>query len=121
MKIIPVKFEEVAVGDNVYVKVDGGGYKKDLPYKVITKHQGNGDSRQWIVIAFMGDIPMVHKPEDLGKEHTPVVETNVLYGDAADSHPDFSKCGFDYDTHKLTYNIVDGEVDCSSVKMEKMR
>lgn len=118
MKIIPVKFEDVAVGDTVYQKKDKR--YDDLPLKVIAKHQVLNDTRQFIVAAFMGDCPYSYSPYQLGKEHTPVVETIVLYGDAADSHPDFSNCGFDFDTHKLTYNIVDGEVDCTSVKMEKL-
>lgn len=119
MKIIPVKFEDVAVGDTVYVKANGG-YNESLSYTVIAKHQGEGARRQYIVIARMGDIPRSFKPEDLGKEHTPAIETVVLFGDAAPRGHAFSNLRCDYDTRKLTYNIVDGEVDCSSVKMEKL-
>lgn len=118
MKIVPVKFEDVAVGDTVYVKANGG-YKESLSYTVIAKHQGEGDRRQYIVIAFIGDIPRSFKPEGLGKEHTPIIETIVVHGSAADEKPAFS-WRIESDTHKITYNIVDGEVDCSSVKMEKL-
>lgn len=101
------------------IKVNGG-YKESLPYTIIAKHQGKDDRRQYIVIAFMGDIPRSYKPEELGKEHTPVVKTVGLYGDAEYECPGFSEWCAASDTHKITYNIVDGEVDCSSIKMEKL-
>lgn len=120
MKIIPVKFEDVAVGDTVYKMRDCGKYS-DLPLKVIAKHQGVSDKRQYIVTAFKGDIPMTYQPHNLGKEHTPVVETITLFG-SVDANRAYTTVVWPTHatTHKITYNIVDGEVDCSSIKMEKL-
>lgn len=119
MKIVPVKFEDVAVGDTVYLKVNGG-YKESLPYTIIAKHQGPEDRRQYIVIAFMGDTPRSYKPCDLGKEHTPVVKTVTMFSESGSYSTTFYNWQAVWHTHKITYNIVDGEVDCSSIKMEKL-
>ena len=48
-------------------------------------------------------------------EPEPVVETMVLYGDARGN---FATIKFNSDTHKLTYTITNGVIDCDSVKME---
>lgn len=120
MKILPVKFEDVAIGDTVYKMRDCGRYS-DLPLKVVAKHQGVNDKRQYIVTAYRGDIPMSYLPNKLGKEHKPVVNKVTLFGDI-DASRAYAKTFWSHNpvTHKITYNIVDGEVDCSSVKMEKL-
>lgn len=50
----------------------------------------------------------------------PKVETKELFGSLKNCFSDYQQTGSFYDTHKLTFNIVDGEIDCSSVKMEKL-
>ncbi len=120
MKIVPVKFEDVAVGDTVYVAWVWENDSYDaLPRTVLAKHQGINDSRQYVVAAYLGDQPISYTPSQLGKEHTPIIETIVVHGSAAYEKPAFS-WRIESDTHKITYNIVDGEVDCSSVKMGKL-
>lgn len=46
-------------------------------------------------------------------------ETVTLYGD----HPQtqgFADYRYSYDTHKLTFNVIDGIIDCGSVKLEEL-
>lgn len=47
----------------------------------------------------------------------PKQETVTLYG-----RPDvqFVLAQCEFDTHRITFNIVDGKVDCGSVKMEEL-
>ena len=47
----------------------------------------------------------------------PKVETKTLYGR---NDPYWSDCKIEEDTHKITFTTIDGEPDCSSVKMEKL-
>lgn len=48
----------------------------------------------------------------------PVVEERTFYGNAKGVWNEaFSET---YDTHKFTFNVVDGEIDCGTVKMEKL-
>ena len=47
----------------------------------------------------------------------PVREAKTLYGDPASCFGSELQRG---DTHKITYNIVDGEPDCASIKMERI-
>lgn len=50
----------------------------------------------------------------------PVIEKAVLFG-IPEKPQRWWATHFDHDdTHKITYNIVDGEVDCFSIKMEKL-
>lgn len=62
------------------------------------------------VPAWAGHCQYRVKPE-------PVVETITKYGNQSGFfQTQAGRC----DTHKLTFNVVDGEIDCSSVKMEKL-
>lgn len=56
----------------------------------------------------------------------PVVETVVVYGrnDGGPASQDWSigsaNVPWTLDTHKITFDVVDGKVDCNSVKMEAL-
>lgn len=60
-----------------------------------------------------GDFPLSHYAYRIC--HEPKVETVELYG-----RPDIQwvmeRC--DYDTHRITFNLVNGKPDCTSIKME---
>lgn len=51
------------------------------------------------------------------KPNQPKIEEVVLLGNLANGFYNFAA---DFDTHRITFNLVDGEIDCSSVKMEKI-
>lgn len=46
------------------------------------------------------------------------VETIVMYGRAQDGFGDGPR--LNRDTHRLTFNVIDGEIDCDSVKLEEL-
>lgn len=119
MKIVPAKFEDVNIGDKVYVKTRGymeHAYDEELPRIVIAKHQAKDDDRQYIVAAYKGDTPVSYLPYQLGVVHQPVVKTVVLYGTG------YTFNGFTSprDTHYITYDMVDDIPDCSSIKMQEL-
>jgi hypothetical protein len=62
--------------------------------------------------AWAGDDTYRVKPEPVVVELTGACYS---YGWVIDSHKD------KWCSHKVTFNLVDGEPDCSSVKMEKLK
>ncbi len=119
MKIVPAKFEDVNIGDKVYVKTQGymdHRYDEDFPRIVIAKHQAKDDDRQYIVAAYKGDTPVAYQPYQLGVVHQPVVRTMVLYGKGYI----FEGHSAPRATHCITYDMVDDVPDCSSIKMREL-
>ena len=49
----------------------------------------------------------------------PKVETVTLYGSPS-KHIQWCLEQCDLDTHRITFNLIDGEPDCTSIKMEKL-
>lgn len=87
---------------------------------LLADHEGktldfySGRLCEWVTIGMEpGHYPSVAyrvKPE-------PVIETFVIYGSTRNAYGYTRQSS---DTHKITYQTVDGEVDCNSVKMEKL-
>ena len=77
------------------------------------KHYFEDGSNGWIPTSFISPQDSVEyriKPEL-------VVETVILYG-----RPGLQWVldKFPYDTHRITFATINGEPDCSSIKMEKL-
>ena len=51
----------------------------------------------------------------------PVRETVTMYGSLGDGLMLLNRGRVGSDTHTLTYDIVDGEIDCASVRMERIK
>lgn len=70
--------------------------------------------------------PMWYNEQVYRVKPEPVVETVVMYGrndrqgDAQDWTMGSASVPWTLDTHKITFNVVDGVADCSSVKMEEV-
>lgn len=84
---------------------------------LLAKHEGKEIQYlrfddKWVTSAAfpMGDGTYRVRPE-------PEVEVIELYGNEDTSFYRGSSC---FDTHCITFNLVDGEIDCSSVKMRKL-
>jgi hypothetical protein len=52
------------------------------------------------------------------KPHVPIRETKTIYG--GKEHWNFDGYQSTYDTHIIIFDMIDGEPDCSSVRMVKM-
>jgi hypothetical protein len=94
-----LKPAEIKVGDKVRLK----GF--DTHYDVLYIH--NKDERTYIVVAYKGDIPISSTPERLEVVKEPVVKQVVLYSKDDSVATSFKVDG---DTHKITYNVVDGVI-----------
>lgn len=73
----------------------------------------------WVVINYQGGRPWVVNKTDVRKpKPKPVVKEVVMYGGDYDT---WTERRLGSDTHKITFNLVDGEPDCTSIKMEKLK
>lgn len=50
----------------------------------------------------------------------PKRETVEMRGGSTDSEWCFGTISYDWDSHKITFDIVDGKPDCSTIKMEEI-
>lgn len=101
---------EVKAGDEVIYK-DGLDY---ILCKVIAAEN------YWVVINYQGGLPWVVNKADVAKpKPKPVVKEVTLFGSARFEWG-FNDYKISEDTHKITFNLVDGEPDCNSIKMEKL-
>jgi hypothetical protein len=110
MKIVEVNFEEVKVGDTVYLYNTVANKWGDLPRTVIAKHQAPGDDRQFVVAAFKGDIPEARSIQHVGKEYIPNIEKWEL-GKTIRSDRGTSEFKL------IHFTTVDGVLDLCSVRM----
>lgn len=78
----------------------------------------------WAVINYQGGRPWVVNKEEVRKpKPKPVVKEVVMYG-LEDIYWSFDSlkgnAGKAWNSHKITFNLVDGEPDCNSIKMVKL-
>lgn len=92
--------------------------------------QHEGKTIQWIDPEYPSDswsatysLYDLHTHKDMAYrvKPEPEVETKSVTGVNMLGRPTFSDLKSKADTHKLTYDIVDGVVDCSSVKLEEIQ
>lgn len=114
--------EEIKVGDEVC-------YKDGLD-TILCEVLAEG--AYWVVINYQGGRPWVVNKEEVRKpKPKPVVEEVVMCVGKIERlharHPStFYWVADEYDspaatdTHKITFNLIDGEPDCNSIKMEKL-
>ena len=116
---------EIKVGDEVEVFNDFTS-KWEEGYTVLAIQDKDQDNpqRRWYVVAFKSDIPQSIKFKNVRKaKPKPVVEEVVMWGGMLETKPlkaNFCSADFPGDTHKITFNLVDGEPDCNSIKMVKL-
>ena len=70
-------------------------------YQFLCYHNAPGDEREWVVVAYKGDIPTAYSPCSVRKTERRVT---------VDVMADFKKIG--------TIDLIDGKPDMSSIKME---
>lgn len=101
---------EIKVGDEVLYDDDLG----TILCKVLAAQN------HWAVINYQGGRPWVVDKTELKPK--PVVKEVVLYGQLEGSMWAFDSFYQEAmkDTHKITFNLVDGEPDCNSIRMEKL-
>ena len=119
--------DEIKVGDEVEVFNDFSG-KWNGGYTVLAiqdKDPSGRPSRKWYVVAFSSDIPQSYNFNRVRKpKPKPVVKEVVMYG-ILDKYKD-SEYFWNgpkkqvVDTHKITFNLIDGEPDYNSIRMEKL-
>ena len=112
---------EIKVGDEVEVFNDfTSEWEEGYTVLAIQDKDQDNPQRKWYVVAFKSDIPQSIKFKNVRKaKPKPVVKEVVIFG-----APTFDWCFSTYkrkeDTHKITFNLVDGEPDCNSIKMIKL-
>lgn len=105
--------EEIKVGDEVEVQFTKEG-----------EWWNDGHTVSAVVgdyyILTVGKVAPIVAHVSTVRKPNPVVTEVVMYGNA--NYGSWS-CGMslaNVDTHKITFNLVDGEPDCNSIKMEKL-
>lgn len=102
------------VGDKVLVK-GCSSFAREVVYV------HNKDTRIFYTVAYKGDMPTSHPEKDLSPVPPKVTQESfvVFIGDEKTRVVNEGEVFLDKD-YKITYNRVDGVVDTSSVKMEKV-
>ena len=113
---------EIKVGDEVEVFYSHMGEWEGGYTVLAVQDKDKNNNRHWIVVAFMGDIPKVFTPDKVRKpKPAPVVKEVVMYtGEPCGPWGHTADNCLKGRTHRITFNLVDGEPDCNSIRMIKL-